>query len=290
MELTLDREFRLSKHHGLGNDFLVLMDMMNTVQLSRLEIVALLNRRTGVGADGLIRVLSASPNSEAVAVMELHNSDGSRAEMSGNGIRCLVQALVDANVAPNGRFVIATDAGLIDIECHSESGAVVANVSAGMGMPELISKEELKVGQFIFNSVRVNIGNPHLVLFPTGSFKEDDLEALDIATLGPKLESRYPGGMNIEWIVPAKNMREIRLRVWERGAGITQACGTGTTASAFAANLLGLVNNEVNVHNPGGDLLVRITKDQCYLMGPAHKVAEIQVGFAQLDAMVALVN
>lgn len=288
--LKLGNEIFASKHHGLGNDFLVLLDMADRFRFTSLELRALLDRRIGIGSDGFIRAFPARPDSPAVASMDLYNSDGTRAEMSGNGIRCLAQALIDADIAPHGVFSIDTDAGLMEIQSSSSAGDTIATVSVGMGMPEI--KEISSLNQFghQFKGVRVDIGNPHLVLIPEVELSVEGLHDLDIAKLGPELESKFPGGMNVEWILAMPNRKDVHLRVWERGAGITQACGTGTTASSFVAYHLGLVEKQVTVHNPGGDLMVNIGDDQCYLTGPAQKVGEIQVSAEQLRDMVLLVK
>ncbi len=288
--IKLDKELLLSKHHGLGNDFLVLLDMAATISLTHSEILALLDRHIGVGADGLLHVTSSLADSPSIARMKLYNSDGSMAEMSGNGIRCLAQALIDSGVAPLGPFSIDSDAGVIDIETHSEFGDSVATISVGMGMPRVSESEERKIDGVDYRAIRADIGNPHLVLIPVQTMSQETFKLLDIARLGQEIESEYPQGMNIEWVIPADNRQEMFLRVWERGAGITMACGTGTTASSFVANTLGLVDNVVIVHNPGGDLSVRITDDQCYLTGPAQKVCEVMVSSSQLTAMAALVK
>lgn len=283
----MENELHLSKHHGLRNDFLILLDMAEKVNLGDVEIVALLDRRIGVGADGLIRVTPPSAESLSVAKMELYNSDGSRAEMSGNGIRCLAQALIKAGLAPRDKFSIDTEAGAIEIESHSKVGSIEAIISVGMGRPDIKESSIRRVGKFEFSSVRVDIGNPHLVLIPSGPFTLEDLSSLDIATIGPFIESEYSDGVNVEWILPISR-DELFLRVWERGAGVTEACGTGTTASAYVANSLGIVDCEMTVHNPGGDLKVRVTDDQCYLTGPAQHVCDVQVSLDELRAMAAL--
>ena len=288
--IKLDKELLLSKHHGLGNDFLVLLDMAGIISLTFSEIVALLDRRIGVGADGLMHVTPALADSPSVARMELYNSDGSRAEMSGNGVRCLAQALIDSGAAPVGPFSVDTDAGVIEIESHSSFDDPIATISVGMGMPKVYESVERRIDGVEYLAVRSDIGNPHLVLIPRQVMAKETFMRLDIALLGPKIESEYPGGMNVEWVIPDGNRRELLLRVWERGAGITQACGTGTTASSFVAHALGLVDDVAIVHNPGGDLSVRITAEQCYLTGPAQKVCEVAVTASQLSAMAALVK
>ena len=286
----MGNEIFVTKHHGLGNDFLVLLDMADSFRFTATEIKALLDRRIGIGSDGFIRAFPASPDSPAVASMQLFNSDGSRAEMSGNGIRCLAQALIDADLAPLGVFSIDTDAGLIQIQSTSRAGDTVATISVGMGLPQIRDVSSLSQLGHQFKGVRVDIGNPHFVLIPESEMSLEDLDDLDIAKLGPELESQFSGGMNVEWILVMPNREDIYLRVWERGAGITQACGTGTTASGFVAHQLGLVEPKMIVHNPGGDLILNIADDQCYLTGPAQKVGEVQVSAEQLRDMVLLVK
>lgn len=287
---NLAKDLFLTKHHGLKNDFLVLLDMAKTISLDRTEIVALTDRRIGIGADGLLHALPASPDSPAVAVMVLYNSDGSRAEMSGNGIRCLAQALIDAGAAPVGSFSIETDAGIKEIQGYSDIGDVVAIISVGMGAPVILNTDTRVVGGLEYSATLVDVGNPHLVLVPTQELSAEELLDVDIEKWGRAIESQYPGGMNVEWVLPNKNGKELILRVWERGAGITLACGTGTTASAFVAHSLGLVGNDVVVHNPGGDLEVRVIGSQCFLTGPAQKIADIQVTSRELCQMAALVK
>lgn len=284
------KELSLSKHHGLGNDFLVLLDMTGSIFLTLPEIRGLLDRRMGVGADGLIHVTRAKPDSNSVAAMALYNSDGSSAEMSGNGVRCLAQALVDAGHAPAGRFFITTGAGDIEIESYCNPGEVVSEISVAIGMPGVLTVGERSIAGQRFRQVRVDIGNPHLVLFGDSSFGEDDLVGLDLTDLGPKIEDEFPSGMNIEWIVSKWGIDEILLRVWERGAGITSACGTGSTAAAFAAHHLGIVGRTVTVKNPGGILSVSIGDETCYLRGPAQKVCDVVVTSSQLNAMAAQVK
>ncbi|NNN18626.1 MAG: diaminopimelate epimerase [Acidimicrobiaceae bacterium] len=286
----MDKELFLSKHHGLSNDFLVLLDMAATISLELPEIVALLDRRIGIGADGLMHVTPATADSPSVARMTLYNSDGSRAEMSGNGIRCLAQALIDTGIAPLGSFSVDTDAGAIEIESHSALGEPVALISVAMGIPKIFESVVRTIDLIEYRAVRVDIGNPHLVLLPTTPMSGDQFASLDIARIGPELESEYPAGINVEWVIPQSNRHEMLLRVWERGAGVTQACGTGSTASSFVANRLGLIDDVVVVHNPGGDLTVRIGEDTCYLTGPSQKVCEVQVTASHLQAMAALVK
>lgn len=263
--------------------------MAEEVNLECAEIIGLLDRRTGVGGDGLMRVTPSLAESDSVAKMELYNSDGSIAEMSGNGIRCLAQALIEAGLAPQGKFSIDTGAGTIEVESHSKVGCVEAIISVNMGRPTIINSSSRRVEGSEFVSVQVDIGNPHLVLIASDPFTMEDLNSLDIAKIGPLIESEYSGGINVEWILP-KGRDELFLRVWERGAGVTQACGTGSVASAYAANSLGIVDSEIIVHNPGGELTVRVVEDRFYLVGPAQHVCNVQVGRDQLKVMTALIR
>ena len=245
----------LTKHHGLGNDFLVLLDLEDAHAADAASIArALCDRRRGIGADGFIRA-SRGPNG-ADASMELHNADGGRAEMSGNGIRCLAQALVDCGVHGGPELVIATDAGNRDVLVHPEYRRGERDVVVDMGAATI---EELGSDR-----ARVSTGNPHLVL------RTEALDSVDIAELG-----RANPDVNVEVI--AVHNSEIDMRVHERGVGVTQACGTGSCASAVAANAWALVGTHVTVHNPGGDVVVDLKDDTVWLTGPTVFVARCEV-------------
>jgi diaminopimelate epimerase len=265
----------LTKHHGLGNDFLVVLgDVEPTPAMARL----LCDRRRGVGADGLI---AGQPRDEAgVDVrMVLHNSDGSRAAMSGNGIRCLAQAVVRARGDRAGSLTIATDAGIrtVDVVPGPDPATCLAHVDMGPARPGPAWTWPLPEGLAADTAVgharlaTVDVGNPHLVLLV------DDPDAVDLARHGSALETTPPGGTNVEFIAPRAGHRdEIDLVVWERGAGRTEACGTGASAAAWAAHGWGLVGSDVIVHLPGGDVRVRLGLS-ITLSGPATFVARVEV-------------
>jgi len=245
---------RLTKHHGLGNDFLVLLgDDEPGPELAR----TLCDRRTGVGADGL---LWGGPGPDgADLTMTLHNADGSRAEMSGNGIRCLAQAAAEGRTT----LTIATDAGprRVDITDGPDQRTVLVRVDMGEVTPA--DAPDLRLGAK--DVLGAGVGNPHVVaLYP-------DRAALDAAADGFAMTDR-----NVEFVVAGPGEDELTMRVVERGAGETQACGTGACAAAWAAHRWGLVGERVTVHMPGGSAEVELGQT-VHLTGPSVYVAEIIV-------------
>jgi diaminopimelate epimerase len=246
----------LTKHHGLGNDFLVLLDPPSDIDLARLA-VRLCDRRRGIGADGLIAA-TRPPEAEGDIVMHLRNADGSRAEMSGNGIRCLAQAVVDAGWVAGNEFAVHTDAGLRHLVVHPETEPGLRQVTVDMG--------PVTIGRSDDRSASVDTGNPHLVLLV------DDPASVDLLELG----RRHPE-LNVEVIAPGPEPDALTFRVHERGAGITEACGTGSCAAAAAARRWGLVGTSVIVHNPGGDVIVDLKPETALLTGPAQLIGEVSV-------------
>lgn len=265
------RRLALSKHEGAGNDFLVFIDSDGGLRLGAAEVRALCDRRRGVGADGVIRLLRGDGAVGADLVMELRNADGWAAEMSGNGIRCLAQAAVDAGLVRAGRFAVATDAGIRTVDY--EPGRLPGQAWASVEMGEVILGQELPQPVEGRRARRVTVGNPHLVLLGA------DPASVDVATVGPRVESAHPGGINVEF-VSTGGPDELQLRVWERGVGETLACGTGSCAAAAAAHGWGLVGVRVRVHNPGGTLEVALGAkqgDPVVLAGPVRRVADVVV-------------
>ena len=242
----------LTKHHGLGNDFLVLLDVDDAVPLTADLARALCERHTGVGADGLIRVTPGP--SPADVTFELRNADGSPAEMSGNGMRCMAQAVVDSGMAPGPSLVVATVAGTRAVEVEPETLPGLRQVRVDMGQAKV---EDHPSGTL------VDMGNPHLVIL-------DQEQGCDLEALG-----RQHADRNVELI--AVNDGAIDLRVWERGVGATQACGTGSCAAVAAAQHWGLVGQRVVVHNPGGDVVVESAGESMLLTGPTQFVARVEV-------------
>ncbi len=265
---------RATKHEGAGNDFLVVLDLDDAIRLSVAQVRLLADRRRGIGADGIIRV---GPGRDGCDLsMELRNADGSEAEMSGNGIRCLAQAAVDAGLMTGPRFTVATAGGTRTVEYTEGDAPGWATASVDMG-PARLGPDQPQ--EFDDRRVRtVDVGNPHLVLLGP------DTAAVDIAELGPKLQATFNGGINVEWITAGSDERGevLDFRVWERGVGETLACGTGSVAAAAAARSWGAVpeSGTVRVRNRGGTLEVTLGADEgatTYLAGPVRKVADIDI-------------
>jgi diaminopimelate epimerase len=255
-------ELRLSKHHGAGNDFLVFMDLADRRPFSATEVRALCDRHFGVGADGIVRVLAGG--SSASLSMELRNADGSFAETSGNGIRCLVQAAVEAGVVAAGVVTVETVVGVRNVDYETiERGLGRAAVDMGPAIlgPELVVDETAGVQK----ARSVNMGNPHIVLI--------------CARVGDEahLAQSVPGGANVEFAWVDNGPEALDVRVFERGVGETLACGTGACAAAVAARAWELVGDHVEVHLPGGTLEVEMGRASVVLRGPTRKVAEVTI-------------
>lgn len=260
---------KLTKHHGLGNDFLVLIDLDDATTMTAELARSVCDRHRGIGADGLMRVSGGTHGADLT--MELLNSDGSPAEMSGNGMRCLVQAATMAGVAPAAGFTVATAGGVRAVEHRvgDRPGQSWVSVQMGPTAPSAISADSLAHLSEPQKTATIDIANPHIVMLV------DDVDAVDVAAIGPTYERQFPTGANVEW-VQVTGQNSIRMRVWERGAGLTQACGTGACASARATNEWGLVGDDVEVTMPGGTVEVRLG-DEVTLSGPARFIAEIDV-------------
>src|SRR5918995_442366 len=248
---------RLTKHHGLANDFLVLLDPDGSHPLDPHVARALCDRRTGIGADGLIRATPAL-GEDAVARMELRNADGSTAEMSGNGVRCLAQALLRDGSTAGPDVSIRTDAGLRTVTVHAQLDEVTHELSVDMGCPRIDGAAPEWTGGSVERALWVDVGNPHLLL-----------------ELGERVNAKVAGGANVHLLRPTAD-GGIAVRTYERGVGPTQACGTGACASAVAARTWGLVGDVVVVEQPGGTAGVTIG-DAVVLRGPATFVATVEL-------------
>lgn len=260
---------QLTKHHGLGNDFLIVLDADSTVTVDAATARHLCDRRRGVGADGLI--LARPAGEGAAARMTLWNADGSIAELSGNGLRCLGQALLRAGWV-EGDHVVVTDAGprrLVLVDRGRGSTDVLSvelGTSRPIGLPDALAAVDLPDE----TPRALDVGNPHVVL------RVDDLAAHDPAVIGPQVEATFVDGTNVH-LVQVIDRTHLSMLIWERGAGITEACGSGATAAAAALHADGLVDAVVEVEMPGGTATVEVA-DPLLLTGPATFVATIEVG------------
>ena len=270
---------RFAKLHGAGNDFFVVDGRGQDRDWSALAI-AMCDRYTGAGADGLLIALPATKPGTHVR-MRLFNLDGSEAEMSGNGVRCFAKYVVENGLAtPDGdELRVDTGAGDIVLQLLRENGEVVG-ATVDMGPPRFEPKEipvavergapvldlPVPVDGADYNVNCVSMGNPHAVHFvgtPVADFP--------LATVGPRMEHHplFPARVNFE-VAQILDRGHIQSRTWERGVGETQACGTGASAIMVSARLHGLVDDLVEVHEPGGVLTLRWDgSSNVFLSGPA---------------------
>jgi diaminopimelate epimerase len=242
---------RLTKHEGWGNDFLVLADAANETPATPQLAQRVCDRRFGIGADGLLRLTKGTDSDLG---MELRNADGSPAEMSGNGLRCLVQAAVLAGWVSGPTVTVATAAGVRTAQVDGDF------IRVDMGPVVIEGTDE--------DDMLLNVGNPHRVR------RVPDPATYDLATEGAKRPD-----VNFE-VIAADNARDtVKMRVHERGAGETLACGTGACAVAVAASKWGLVTGTVvTVRQPGGDAEVDITDiDHVQLAGPVTYIGAIEI-------------
>lgn len=282
--------FRLTKHHGLGNDFLVFLTADPALAGDRAAWIERAprwcDRHRGIGADGLL--IGGYGADDVDLTMMLVNADGSVAEMSGNGIRCLAQAEAMRRGSDTGDLRLATDAGQRGVSYRPDPGGdpatSMAAVDMGAATPGPTPDREIQVDPSEVSPataaalaltpqrmITLDLGNPHLVLLV------DDPEVIDLVAAGSTHEAAFAAGMNVHFIAPTSGETDaITMRVWERGAGITDACGTGATAVARAVHDWGVTGPRVTVHMPGGDVVVDVG-DPMLLHGPATFIGHIEV-------------
>jgi diaminopimelate epimerase len=254
--------------HGLGNDFVVLDRRRDTVAIDAATARALADRRTGIGCDQLI-LIEPAQDPAAQIFMRILNADGSEAEACGNGTRCIARLVADET--GENRIRIETAAGLLDAELTPDGNVAVDMGTARTAWHEIPLAREMDTARValslgpLIEPVCTNIGNPHATFFVP------DAEAIDLAALGPRLEhdKLFPERANIG-VATVLDRGRIRLRVWERGVGITRACGTGACAALVAASRRGLTGRRASVILDGGTLDINWRKDGHVIMtGPA---------------------
>jgi diaminopimelate epimerase len=247
---------RLSKHHGLGNDFLVIVDLHDELAIGPSLARAVCDRHTGLGADGLIHV-------GAGLTMTLLNADGSRAEMSGNGIRCLAHAMARAQERDHATYDIVTGAGVRRVEVRPGGRADEVLARVDMGAVSEVDVDPPDLDPAPKELIGADVGNPHVVALYA------DRAGVDAATDGLRTSER-----NVE-LVHVDGVDRLSMRVVERGVGETQACGTGACAAAWAARGWGLVGDNVTVAMPGGEALVELAEG-VHLTGASVHVADVE--------------
>ncbi|MGD0765003.1 MAG: diaminopimelate epimerase [Dehalococcoidia bacterium] len=272
------------KMHGTGNDFVLVEARGDERDWPRLA-VAVCDRHYGIGADGLLLVM---PSQQADVRMRVLNPDASEAEMCGNGVRCLAKYAVEKGLVKpaDGRFAIETAAGVVTVEVSGEGG-MIDKVRVAMGVPRLAPEEipvlsdarppivnlplEVETGtaRRILAVTCVSMGNPHAV-----QFVSEPVAAYPLEEIGPRVAAHplFPRGTNFE-VARVIDRRHLEARVWERGAGLTLACGSGACAMMVAARLQGLVDDVVDITLPGGTLRLEWDgKESIHMSGPAVTV------------------
>ncbi len=275
---------KFTKMHGIGNDYIYVDGFAERVDEPAKVAALVSDRRFGIGGDGLILIL---PSQRADVRMQMFNADGSEAEMCGNGIRCLAKYAFEHGLSASNPMRVETGRGILSLDLDVRNGTV-EQVTVNMAEP-ILALPEVPVDPSIveptehphvyrfrlpqspepIDATFVSMGNPHAVIFA------DDVQAIPLETLGPAVEhfAAFPRRINAHWVqVHARG--EVTMRTWERGSGITWACGTGASAVCVASVLTGRTDREVLIHLPGGDLTLEWREsDNCvYMTGPATEV------------------
>ena len=276
---------KFTKMHGIGNDYVYVNGLAENVADPVALAVAVSDRHFGIGSDGLIMVL---PSTLADVRMRMFNADGSESEMCGNGIRCVAKLAWDHGLTKSNPMKVETGRGVLSLALTVGDDGKVSQVTVNMGEPilELASiPVQVRLVQKIGGSQEyhidlggevdhieaalVSMGNPHAVVFVA------DVQAVDLERLGPRVENHpaFPRRVNAHW-VQVHSRGEVTMRTWERGSGVTLACGTGACAVCVAGVLTGRSDREILAHLPGGDLRLEWREsDHCvYMTGPAVEV------------------
>ena len=274
-------QFKFEKWNGLGNDFVIVNGAEEVIENYSSAAAEVCDRHFGIGADGLVILLPC--DEEGIDFeMRIFNSDGSEAEMCGNATRCIAKYIAANQLSDKKELHILTKAGIIIPALVDMSDGSIG-VRVNMGKPrlipseipviseteEMIVAEPITAGEDTFRMTTVSMGNPHCVIFV------DDIAKIALSEVGPKLETheRFPRKINVEF-AEVLNRKQIRMRGWERGAGITLACGTGSCATIVAAVLNEKTERQAEIILDGGTLhLEWAEKDgNVYMTGPATKV------------------
>ncbi len=270
---------RFTKMEGLGNDYVYINCLEETVEDPRALAIKVSDRHFGIGSDGLILI---KPSSIADFTMDMYNADGSRSEMCGNGIRCVGKYVYDYGLTDKTEVSIETLAGIKYLKLIPENGKV-KNVTVNMGAP-ILKPDQIPAivpdgGQAVsvpimvqgkeYRTTCVSMGNPHSVVFV------ESTDTFPLSEIGPFFENHemFPNRVNAEF-VQIIDRTHVKMRVWERGTGETLACGTGACATAVACILNGKTDDEITVSLLGGDLTIRWdrTENLVYMTGPATAV------------------
>jgi diaminopimelate epimerase len=279
-----------AKGHGTGNDFVILPDPDGLLPLTPRLVAALCDRRRGIGADGVLRVVRVGAHGDAAAsagtaewFMDYWNADGSVAEMCGNGVRVYARYLLDSGLASGGELTVATRAGVVRVLVGADEIAV------RLSNPRVYGQSVARVAGQRHVGEAVDVGNPHLVC-RVANLRE--LAALDLSTSPEFSDADYPTGVNVEFSAAGHAVEgadlHIRMRVYERGSGETLSCGSGACAvAAVALADAGLATGRVAVDMPGGRLGITLDGEGCWLAGPAVIVATGMLDPAAVDVRLS---
>jgi diaminopimelate epimerase len=279
---------RFTKMHGIGNDYVYVNGFAEHVPDPGAVAARVSDRHYGIGSDGLIMILPPSQPGLADVRMRMFNADGSEGEMCGNGVRCVAKYAYDHGLTKNNPMRVETGRGVLSLALKTDPKKKVEQVTVNMSSPILdlpqipVDREKVVAGSReheyrlslaqaneLVDATFVSMGNPHAVIFTP------DVKSLDLARIGPPLEHHkaFPRRMNVHW-VQVVDRDEVIMRTWERGSGITWACGTGACAVAVAGVLTGRTNRKILAHLPGGDLTLewRESDNNVYMTGPATEV------------------
>jgi diaminopimelate epimerase len=267
------------KYHGLGNDYLVIDPNVRDFAMTQANIRLICDRNFGVGSDG---ILYGPAFEGGTAALRIFNPDGSEAEKSGNGLRIFAKYLVEKQYVKSKTFQIKTLGGIVDVQVQDKTANLIrinmgkvtfiSNEIPVAGERREVVNEPLDINGTPYNVTCLSIGNPHCVI-PMAEVSEQIARAL-----GPHVENhkQFPNRINLQ-IVRVIDRANIDIRIWERGAGYTLASGSSSCAAAAASHRLGLVDNDITVHMPGGTLRIEIAPDgQIQMTGPVAGTFEGQ--------------
>jgi diaminopimelate epimerase len=259
-----------TKMHGAGNDYIYVNTLLYKIPDPAAAAIAWSDRHTGIGSDGLV-LIGASPIPEADFSMRIFNADGSEAMMCGNASRCIGKYLFERGLTTKTQIRLLTLSGIKLLSLHVNDG-VVASVTVDMGEPQLENSSQFIASTDLAEGTFVSMGNPHYIIFT------DDID--QVGQSGPVLELHpaFPQRCNIEFAHVEAN-GSIRTRVWERGSGITQACGTGACATAVAACITGRAGRKSNIVMDGGTLSIEWSEvdNHVFMTGPATFVFDGEI-------------
>ena len=278
-------KLKFTKMHGCGNDYVYVNCFEETIEDPNQTAKVISDRHFGIGSDGMICIC---PSEKADFRMAMYNSDGSEGAMCGNGIRCVAKYVYDHGMTDKERITVETKSGIKTLDLKITDGKV-SEVVVDMGSPitkpelipvlpqgneEIVLDEPIEIAGKEYRMTSVSMGNPHTVVYV------DDVKAVEIEEVGPLFEhhERFPDRVNTEFI-HVISPTELDMRVWERGAGETLACGTGTCAAVYASILNKKTEDEVLVHLLGGDLCIRYDREKntIFMTGPATTVFEGEI-------------